>query len=258
MKYLIFSVIVFLVSFSSLDEFVTFPVFAVLFPIQHGLNLTSSEIKGTAEIFIRVAEIRNENIELRNKISELEATVVNLAELQEENKLLKDQLNVIEGGFSNKNLLIASVIGNPNDPTGASLIINKGSLNNISVGNSVVRGNYLIGYVSEVNLNSSVVLTLTSPKTSIAVKTAATPYNTEGVLVGQFGTGALMSRILQKEEININDLIVTSGVDGKFFPGLIVGRVSKIDSDASDPLKNAYLDLLVDFKKLNKVFVIHE
>ncbi len=78
----------------------------------------------------------------------------------------------------------------------------------------------------------------------------------EGIVKGKYGTSLALEKILQSEVLNLADVIVTSGRDGKFIPGLILGTVSSIDFSPSDTLKSAILKLDYNISEITNVFVL--
>ena len=56
--------------------------------------------------------------------------------------------------------------------------------------------------------------------------------------------------------ISVNDVFVTSGRDGIFPPGYVVGEVSSVSEESADTLKEVTLDSVLDLENLDRVFVI--
>ncbi|MFZ5425296.1 MAG: rod shape-determining protein MreC [Patescibacteria group bacterium] len=225
-------------------------------PLQYGLKTIALDTRGGVSFFVNLKNIKDENFELRSQIQQLQSEVNELKWARDENKVLKEQLGLVEEGLFSRELLLSNVLGNPNDTSGETIILDKGFRQGVSIGSNVVVGSYLVGVVDEVSSERSVVKLITSPSVSITVIDIDISNKTEGLARGQFGTSIAMTRILPNEEINVNDIIVTSGKDGLFEPGLIVGKVASVSEISAEPLKNAYLDILVDISNLNRVFVI--
>ncbi len=134
--------------------------------------------------------------------------------------------------------------------------MDKGANDGVTVGNNVIRENYLIGIVREVFPRRSVVDLVISPNVSAAVLDIDSPEKTEGIAQGQYGTSIQMTKILPSEKIEAGDTIITSGKDGIFTPGLRVGTVRSVLQVPVEPLKSAFLVTSVDFSRLDKVFLI--
>lgn len=225
-------------------------------PIQYGLRNGAISIKQSYQLFSRLNEIRRENLRLLEEKQELVGEIVDLKKAAEENKLLRYQLELKNKDYFDKELLLALVMGNPNDTTGTSIMIDKGSRQEVKVGDNVVVGNFLVGIISEVGEERSKIDLITSPDVSMTVVNVEKESRAEGIAKGNLGTSVRVSKLLPGEKVERGDIFVTSGRDGKFVPGLIVGEVSDIEFESADPLKNADLSSMILFNKLDKVFVV--
>ncbi|MBD3366511.1 hypothetical protein GF360_04210 [candidate division WWE3 bacterium] len=197
---------------------------------------------------------------------------------------------------SQEKLLLVSLTGNPTDTTNSTAYINAGSNKQIKQGDLLVYKNFLVARVKEAGKFSSLVELLYSPELKVPVKrfsfealvpgkagneeadvspnssespesdasqeTPATslqstsPYQTEGIVTGDFGTSLKLTRVLQKEPLTEGDLLLTSGREGFFKPNYIVGRVGKIEAEPTQPLKSAQVIPLLELERLSKVFVL--
>jgi rod shape-determining protein MreC len=111
------------------------------------------------------------------------------------------------------------------------VIIDKGTQHGIEAGQAVADDLGVIGQVVRVFPLTAEVALLTDNEQSIPVKVVRN--GLRAVLTGA-GPGAMEVHFLAANaEIEAGDILVTSGLDGVFLPGLPVARVSKIDRDAS-------------------------
>jgi rod shape-determining protein MreC len=76
------------------------------------------------------------------------------------------------------------------------------------------------------------------------------------VAVGSFGSQILLQKVGQTDLIQKDDLVVTSGEGDSYFPGLVVGRISKITGRETDLFRQAEVVPLLDLNRLTTVFVI--
>lgn len=224
-------------------------------PIQYGLHVFSNNIKVAGEFFVTLKDIRNENLRLREEKQTLFSKLTQFNELENENKILKEQLG-IKNTSSTQKLILVHVIGLPFDNENSEVLIDKGSKDGVKVGAEVIYKNYLVGSAVDVFENRSTVVFITSPKLSVAVLDQSIEGRTKGLVTGNYGISLLMDRILPDEEIKVGDDIVTSGQDGIFDPGLIVGKVIEISDVKSDPLKKAKLQTAIDLNRLESFFVV--
>jgi len=254
MKPLIIALIVFILGILGLFNPIRDVFQRVMAPAQYGTLAVSRNIKDTVLYFSNLEKIYEENVELVQGTVNLKAQLVELENLRQENNLLKEQLGLKgEMGLS-EDLVLANVLGNSLDGSGTSLVLDKGSKSGISVNNQVIRGGYLIGRISRVLDERSVVELTTSPELSSSVVDIKT--RTEAVVVGQYGTSIKMHRILPNEAVSVGDIIVTSGKDGRFLPGFIVGEIDSVSGESASSLKNAMIKTLFNLGSLDKVFII--
>ena len=225
-------------------------------PVQYGLRRSAISIKDSYQLFHDLNDIRKENLSLLKENQELRGIVVDLKKAEEENKLLRDQLELKNEEFFDKELLLALVMGNPKDLTGTSLVLDKGARQGVQVGDNVVVSNFLVGIISQVTEERSTMDLVVSSKVSMTVINVEPSSQAEGLAQGNLGTSVKVTRLLPGESVKKNDAFVTSGKDGKFLPGLTVGQVSEVASESAQPLKSAILIPMVDFSKLEKVFII--
>jgi rod shape-determining protein MreC len=225
-------------------------------PVQFGLSSMAVAVKNTYFLFHDLNTIRKENLILLKENQELRGIIVDLKVAEEENHLLREQLDLKNQDMFDKYLLLALVMGNPQDITGSSLVLDKGSRHGVKVGDNVILGNSLIGIITKVTGERSILTLTVSPHVSITVANAQPGLEAEGLAQGDLGTSIKVTRLLPGEEVQVGDVFVTSGKDGRFLPGLSVGSVSDVSFESAEPLKSAVLSPMVDLTKLEKVFII--
>ena len=223
-------------------------------PLQFGLQQIAVSIKDGGNFYVNLRSIRSENLSLLEEVEVLQSEVLRLKELEEENMLLQKQLGVMGTEDLSKGLVLARTLGNLDDHTGTSIVLDRGSLHGITLGDVVVKGRHLVGVVADLTRQRSVVELITSPTLTISVVDFDT--KTEGLAKGEFGTSVIMERILPGELVNVGDTVVTSGRDGKVFPGYLVGRVTYVSEESAEVLKHVSLEVLLNIKNLGKVFVV--
>ncbi len=254
MKYIFISFFILTLGFSGLLNPVRGVFQKVAFPIQIGLRDMGLNVKGTFEFLANLSKLRGENMALLEENAQLEAEVVELKKLAWENEALKDQLNVEDSPVLGEDLFLVNIMGNPSDLTRSSVLIDRGSSQGVRVGDVILRGNVLVGRVQETLETRSVVSLATSPNMIITVFDLDS--GTEGVAVGRYGMYVDMTRILPSEEIHMGDTVVTSGKDGLFPFGLVVGRVTEVSEISTEPVKSARLESSLDLSDLKKGFLL--
>tara|TARA_B110000971_G_C19974314_1_gene484206 strand:- start:335 stop:1192 length:858 start_codon:yes stop_codon:yes gene_type:complete len=183
-------------------------------------KLTSFVIKETKLHYSTMHENKN----LREEIEFLKQQKFNNAYLSSENQLLKDALNLSNSkSFENDFSISAKIILDQESPFLKSVLINKGTKNNITKGMTVFSKDYLMGTIIEANYLTSRVLLLTDLNSKIPIIIDNTDIN--AILAGTGHKEKLTLNYLPENyEIQRNTIIFTSGKDGYLSPGIPVAK----------------------------------
>lgn len=212
-------------------------------PIQKSFWGAGSGISDFFESIFNINDIKKENKELNFKIQEMFALQNSLDELEEENKILRE---VLELGLKKEfRLELAEVIGKDSDKD--IILISKGSEDGISKGLSVITSQkVLIGKIEEVFQNYSKVLLISDGASQFQAGISGT--NADGLLKGLGSSNILLDLVSMEEEIKEGDLVVS----GDFLIGL-VGAVKKTDAS---PFQQAEVLPFLKISDLDKLFVV--
>jgi len=127
-------------------------------------------------------------------------------------------------------VLVAELIGVSPDPVRHQLVLNKGETDGVFVGQPLIDANGLMGQVVEVSAGHSRALLITDATHSIPVQV-----NRNGVRAIAEGTGALGTleshHVSATTDIQEGDLLISSGLGGRFPVGYPVAVVSQIERD---------------------------
>lgn len=216
------------------------------------LSFGGSGIRNFFGSIKNISSLKKQNIELSDKISQLEVDRSKIIELQHENDLLKQEL-----GFAQKNqdlsLLPATIIGREATSFLDHVIIDKGEKDGIQKGMGAIFGGALVGQVSEVYNNQSKIVLITS-KDSI-IQAMLQNSRSKGLLRGGI-SGLVLENIVQDVSFETGEYVVTSGLDGILKPGILIGKTTSIESSGSDLFKNIGIEPIADLSRLELVFLI--
>ncbi len=202
--------------------------------------------------YVNLIGVQQENGELRSRIATLESDLARYREYEHENANLKELLSITKQ--SELKGMVASVIGVNPSPWVHSLTIDRGISDGLKSGMAVIEGEGVVGQIIKVARRTSEVLLLTdhvSGVDSIVQRTRA-----RGVVEGSGGELCRMRFIAQEEEVQVGDRVVTSGKDGVYPKGLLVGTVSGVDQNPRGQFKLVDIQPTVDFVKLERVLVL--
>jgi rod shape-determining protein MreC len=237
-------------SFSSVDSGVT----KIFQPV--GMVFVSSA-SGIGDFFSNIGNIGNlqkENKELRSQINKLESEVARMTVAEKENESLKRELNFkTNSGFQTVTANITFF-----DPTNIreSIMINKGAKDGIKEKMAAASEGFLIGKVVEVYSDSSKILLIADPMSSVP---ALLPeVSATGLVQGQVGIGLQMTQVSQETDLKKGQIAVTSGLGGEYPKGLVIGKVENITKKNNSIFQTASLRSLIDFRSLERVQIILE
>ena len=222
-------------------------------PFQKSAQGFSNRINYYFNIVSSTGALGENNIKLKNENKKLLAENTKLKEVKRENDFLKKQLSV--SSDENLDLVLADVIGREPESLGNYITISVGMEEGIEKEQAVIdAGGILIGRISEAFKNSSKVILVTDPQSSIDAFAQQT--RTKGVAKGKFGTSVLMEMVSQNEKIEIGETVITAGIGEKMPKGLVIGKVKSVEESDSDVFKKVVLELSTDFRKIERVFVV--
>jgi rod shape-determining protein MreC len=241
-----------------------------------GVNLASSIRSGIATAFSPLESIASKIFSpIGNFTSDLKnfnQSKKKIEQLTKENDLLKStqildedtvgqlsQLrNVLDlAGRGGYKVVAAKVINRGSSATFKQTItIDAGKSSGVDINMTVISDSGLVGVVKSVTSNSAIVLLTSDPTFKIGVRIAGT--QSIGVVSGQGGSTYLLQLLDATGEIKKGDVLVARGSqDGKpFVPGVPVGTVTTVQSNASSITQNADVIGVSNLERIGVVAVV--
>ena len=174
--------------------------------------------------------------------------------LQQENAVLKKMLSYKDK--NNQPVRGARVLARSNDPTRFVITIDVGSNDGVQKGKGVItEDGALIGIVQEVYEMSASVRLIADPQSKIAGR-LVNKTNTEGVISGGHGIIVRMELIPRTEKIELETILMTSGLDRTIPEGLLIGKVIATEEDSNTLFQRAIIEPVVDLTRVINVAVI--
>ena len=202
-------------------------------------------------------ELVRENEELHSEIDRLLTQVIDYDEIKKENEILRKYYG-IKDDHPDYKVAVASIIRrDPNDDF-YGFTIDKGSRDDIAKNDPVIINSGLVGYVSEVGVTTAKVTTLLSPDAKVGAMDMKT--HDSGIATGSANycdNGEfILSVISADNKITEGDIVVTTGVGGVYPPGLVVGRITKLDYSVFDTTPYAVIKPYEDLRNISDAVVI--
>ena len=192
----------------------------------------------------------NDYKDVKEKLSELESKEYQTEFIINENKRLKE---LIEEYVYISDELVAKVLIDKKSPFLRSIILNKGSKDEVMLGMAVLDKGYLVGKIVEVNYATSRALLISDLNSKIPV--SIEPGNIQSILSGTGNNNGKIEYLQDDLEVQDKSIIYTSGSGALFKPGIPVGIVSKKIEDNNvnffSNLSQLTFVKLVSYKKEN-------
>ncbi|WP_290909070.1 rod shape-determining protein MreC [Halomonas sp.] len=201
-------------------------------PIQWAVSLPSDVLNWGSLALSDQRALLEENRRLREQILTLSHRVQHMASLTAENVRLRELLSA-----ANQNdmpFITAELLSLDPDPFAHQMVIDRGRRNGVYVGQPVMDASGLVGQVTAVSAYSSRVLMVADASHALPVQ-----INRNGlrfILQGSGRYDALtVLHVPDTADIREGDLLITSGLAGRFPPGYPVARVSEVVHDPGQP-----------------------
>lgn len=254
------SLIILVVSTRSLAGFPERIGLSVLSFFQRGFDGAGQFVSDTFNSIAELRKLEESHSELLRRVESLGNLERSYTDLKRENDRLKEQLGFLS--VAEYSSVSAKIIARDPENLYSTFVLNKGATHGIIKNQAVVayQGGVegLVGRVVEVGRTSCVVAPIYDATTFVAVKLERSRY--DGLAVGTGTSEApIIIRYIKKrakEEIQYGDLVVTSGMQSLYPPGISIGRVTKLKD--LDYLTSLELEMepIIDFGRIEYVFII--
>mgnify|MGYP001405896750 CR=1 FL=1 len=199
---------------SGLNEIIYRISFIVSLPEQN-LNKSITTIKKHLNLY-------NNYEKLNSQVKKLEGQILNSDFLISENRRLR---KLIDEYIIDSNELVAKILLDKNSPFLKSLIVNKGSKENVKIGMAVLDGPYLIGKVVEVNYATSRVLLVSDLNSKIPV--VLQPDEIQSIMSGTGKNKGELQYLKSNVDLTGDKIIYTSGSGGIYKSGIPIGKLEQ-------------------------------
>lgn len=185
-----------------------------------------------ASLFTTRDDLQEQNEALRARLLILERRALKYAALASENNELRQLLNSSES--LDDRVVVGEVVAVSPDPFSHEVVINKGSRDGVKVGQAILDANGLMGQIHQTSSFTSRVLLVSDSSHAVPVEVVRN--GLRAVLLGNGNTDALeLVHVPDTADIREGDLLVSSGLGGRFPKGYPVAEVSGITKEPGEP-----------------------
>ena len=231
----------------------------VVVPLQKGMNNLGLWTYDKYTTLQEISVVLDENKELKSKVDDL---------TEENNQLRQDtyelsrlrELYQLDEKYTGYTKVGARIIEVTADNWSKAFKVDKGSDDGIQKDMNVIAGGGLVGIVTEVGKNYSIIKTIIEDNNSVS-----------GMLIDTNETCIVEGNIEQsdsgfvklthfKSDITVRDgdKVVTSNISDKYLQGILIGYAKDVRPDSNNLTQSGYLVPAVDFNNLQEVLIITE
>ena len=195
-------------------------------PIQYLASIPTGLGRGLNSLLSAEPDIKIAYENLRNEYFQLKAEALLLRSLQEENRSLRSLMDASDR--LNEKITLAELRNVSIDRDNHSILIGRGLVHGVYTGQAVIDDQGVIGQVTEVMPFTSSVLLITDPGHALPVQVERT-----GLRTVVYGTGSVsllrVPFLNQNAEIVKGDILISSGLGGRFPDGYPVASISEVE-----------------------------
>ncbi len=227
--------------------------------VQKGVKAAGEWVGGIISGIRGYADVIDENRDLKDDNLDLQQKVTSLSQLEEENLRLREALG-LKQKFSEFEVIGANIVGSNPGNFYYNFRIDAGSLDGVEIDAPVIAGdNILVGRVYSVDLTSSVIIPLIDEKSGISVwntKTEGGQAIVKGDMDLKEQGKCLMDTLSEEFQIQVGDVIETSGIGSIYPRGILIGIVEEIQREESLIERRAIIQPLINFNEIREVYIL--
>ncbi len=225
----------------------------LIYPLRYLVNLPSDFTGWMDESMSSHRYLLEENRTLKEQQLRAQVSLQKLSILEKENERLRKMLSARPK--VGERVLVAELLSIDLDPYRQQVIINKGRKQEIYLGQPIIDALGVMGQVIHVGNYSATAMLISDPSHAIPVQV-----NRNGLRSTAFGTGQAglleLRFIPHSAEIEIGDLIVTSGLGGRFPPNYPVGRITQIERPAGETFAHVVAEPVAHLDRSREVLLV--
>mgnify|MGYP000022603565 FL=1 len=223
----------------------------ITYPVQTSVQAVVSTIKNIWNSYINLIEVNEENKLLKQQLLNMEEKLNQHIENSVQFFRLRSQLLFAQNKARKE--IFSEIIGESADNNHQIRLINRGSNQLLQRNFIVIRKEGLVGRIQSVSPYQSSVQLIIDHRSRVPALIQRN--RVKGLIYGTHD-GIEMRQINQHAKIKIGDRVISSGLGNLYPKGILIGWVSGIQHKSHELFKTARLDSAVDFNQIEEVFAI--
>jgi len=224
----------------------------IVSPLQKAVTVSIRSIRSMWSHYFFLISAEKENAMLKKKLAMTIYDVNQCKETELSNERFRKLL-----GFKNASGLQsipAEVIAKDPSQWYKMLVIDKGVFEGVTKGLPVIVPEGIVGQVVDASDHHAKVLLIIDSNSAVDALVQET--RAIGIVKGDSENRCLLNYVSRKETVNIGDSVVSSGLDGVFAKGFLIGNVTDIILNKSGIFQEIEVSPFVDFDKIEEVMVV--
>jgi rod shape-determining protein MreC len=202
--------------------------------------------------YVMLVGVKEENQALRQRVLQLEQQAVRMAEVEQTDQRLGALLQfraTLEGEVQ-----AAQIIGRDPLPWFGTVIINKGDADGVHKNMAVLSPFGVVGQTIATSAHSARVLLITDHNSGVDAVVQRS--RARGIVEGALDGRCVMKYLKRGEDAEVEDRVVTSGLDGIFPKGMLIGTITHVTRGNRGLLQVADVQASVPLERVEEVLVV--
>ena len=229
-------------------ESVTFGIFA---EVQRTASAVFSSVRHVWSGYVGLRQAKSENEDLRRQLADAQIQLQEQRALADRSRSLEALLQLRDS--STLQTTAAEIIGDAAAPDFRTMTIDKGTNDGLRPDMAVIAPAGVVGRVVVPSARAAKVQLLVDRNAAAGALIARS--RAQGVVVGQGDERLRLEYVSEVADVVTGDLVVTSGIDGIFPKGFVIGRIESVEK-AGGMYKRIVVKPAVDFRSLEDVLVV--
>ncbi len=221
-------------------------------PFQQAFSRAIRFMRDTWTHYFYLVSVAHENDRLKKAYHKAIESNNLLNEVELSNQRLRSLLDFQKTHSSR--VIAAEVVAKDPSPWSKTIIVDKGTSEGIISGLPVVTAEGIIGQVIDTSPRHAKVLLIIDQNS--AVDALIQRSRARGIVMGITAERCRLMYVLRKYDVNMGDVVISSGLDGVYPKGLRIGMVSEVVRPNSGIFQEVAVSPYVDFEKLEEVLII--
>ncbi len=229
-------------------------ILTITAPIQTAISWTLEQAIDVYQGYVYLWNVKSQNARLFEENRKLLGQIASLKEAQNENGRLRELLDFREK--MKLETVVARVIAKDVSTEFRAVRLNRGENAGIKKGMAVVTYEGVVGRVLRTTASTADVVTILDLLS--AVDTVIERSRSRGVVEGLTDELCQLKFTLRTDDIQVGDLLLSSGLGGVYPRGVAVGTVSRVNKKKFGITQDVEVKPTVDFTKLEEVLVVRD